>query len=46
MTYVPYFLLPYGKALVIVEPALLIDRMIDVAAGMAAYYREMKDHPQ
>ncbi|EES71353.1 hypothetical protein POTG_04058 [Paenibacillus sp. oral taxon 786 str. D14] len=29
-TYVPYYLLPYGKALTIVEPDVLIGRMVEV----------------
>mgnify|MGYP001389227856 CR=1 FL=1 len=42
LSYVPYFLLPYGKALVITEPELLLDRMIEVTSGMAAHYQAIK----
>ncbi|WP_421617263.1 helix-turn-helix transcriptional regulator [Brevibacillus sp. TJ4] len=42
-TYVPYFLLPYGKAIVIAEPDILLDKMIEVTSGMAAHYRMMKE---
>lgn len=49
LTYVPYFLLPYGKALIIKEPEVLIQRMAEVSSGMAAYYQEMcseRDDPK
>ncbi|WP_150265508.1 helix-turn-helix transcriptional regulator [Paenibacillus tepidiphilus] len=38
--YVPYYLLPYAKALTIVEPASLKRRMAAVATGLAAHYSE------
>ncbi|MDH4619061.1 YafY family protein [Brevibacillus sp. AY1] len=41
LTYVPYFLLPYGKAIQIAEPQFLISRMVEVTTGMASYYQEM-----
>ncbi|WP_276356132.1 helix-turn-helix transcriptional regulator [Cohnella caldifontis] len=39
--YVPYFLLPYGRALDILEPVSLIERMAEVSAGVAAHYEAM-----
>jgi len=42
MTYVPYFLLPYGKALHIVEPAVLVARMAEVSQNVANHYAAMK----
>lgn len=41
LTYVPYFLLSYGKAIRITEPQLLISRLAEITAGLAAYYQEM-----
>jgi predicted DNA-binding transcriptional regulator YafY len=41
MTYVPYFLLPYGRSISIIEPDLLIEKMADVTAVLAEYYRKM-----
>jgi predicted DNA-binding transcriptional regulator YafY len=38
-TYVPYFLLPYGKSIRVLEPAELKDAMGGIAAGLADYYR-------
>lgn len=38
MTYAAYFLLPYGKALQIVAPAALKQRLAEIAAGLAAHY--------
>ncbi|MFF2480889.1 helix-turn-helix transcriptional regulator [Paenibacillus sp. NPDC058071] len=37
-TYVPYFLLPYGRALNILEPRMLIDRMAEVSLEMFKHY--------
>ncbi|MDQ0493206.1 MULTISPECIES: helix-turn-helix transcriptional regulator [Paenibacillus] len=37
-TYVPYFLLPYGKSLHIREPAALKQRLVVVASEMARHY--------
>ena len=48
-TYVPYFLLPYGKSLEIVEPRMLIERMAEVVRGMQEHYETMRnkaDQPQ
>jgi predicted DNA-binding transcriptional regulator YafY len=41
-TYVPYFLLPYGRSLEILEPRLLIDRMAEVSLEMSKHYEAMK----
>jgi predicted DNA-binding transcriptional regulator YafY len=41
-TYVPYFLLSYGKSLVIHEPDILIEKMAEVSAGIATHYETMK----
>lgn len=41
VSFVPYYLLPYGKALTIQEPAILIQRMAEVSEGMAQHYRTM-----
>lgn len=40
-TYVPYYLLPYGRALTIREPLTLIRRLAEVAASMADHYDTM-----
>ncbi|OKP99008.1 YafY family protein [Paenibacillus sp. P46E] len=37
-SYAPYFLLPYGKALTILEPAALKQKLAAVTADLAAYY--------
>lgn len=37
--YVPYFLLPYGRAIRVEEPAALVERMAIVTADMAEHYR-------
>jgi predicted DNA-binding transcriptional regulator YafY len=42
MTYVPYFLLPYGRSLDILEPRLLIERMAEVSLEMSKHYAAMK----
>jgi predicted DNA-binding transcriptional regulator YafY len=42
-TYVPYFLLPYGRALDIVEPESLVRSMAEVSAGIAAHYEAMAE---
>ncbi|BFH59611.1 YafY family protein [Paenibacillus azoreducens] len=39
--FVPYFLLPYGKALTILEPDMLVMKMAEVSAGIAEHYRNM-----
>lgn len=41
-TYVPYFLLPYGRSLEIHEPRMLIDRMSEVTRDMLEYYEAMQ----
>ncbi|WP_127509444.1 helix-turn-helix transcriptional regulator [Paenibacillus humicus] len=40
-TFVPYFLLPYGRSLTIIEPASLIERMVQVSSEAAAHYTDM-----
>ncbi|HZG81825.1 MAG TPA: YafY family protein [Brevibacillus sp.] len=45
LSYVPYLLLPYGKAIRIVEPTVLIKKMVEVAQGMAAHYLQMLHSP-
>lgn len=42
LTYVPYFLLPYGKSITIMEPDLLLEKMVEVTSGLEEYYRDMK----
>ncbi|MFM9278117.1 helix-turn-helix transcriptional regulator [Paenibacillus jiagnxiensis] len=42
LTYIPYFLLPYGRAIRIAEPQLLIEKMAEVTSAMAEYYLSMK----
>ncbi|AIQ67277.1 helix-turn-helix transcriptional regulator [Paenibacillus graminis] len=39
-SYAPYFLLPYGKALTIREPAALKKKLAEVTADLTAYYNE------
>jgi hypothetical protein len=41
-TFVPYFLLPYGTAIRIVEPGLLVDKLAEVSSRLAAHYAAMK----
>jgi len=41
MTYVPYFLLPYGKALTVLEPRSLVMRLSEIAGGMARHYEAL-----
>jgi len=43
-TYVPYFLLPYGRAIDLLEPASLVRRMAEVSSAMAEHYRSMLEH--
>lgn len=40
-TYVPYYLMPYGKALTILEPVSLIEKLVHTSQGMAEHYRNM-----
>ncbi|TDF98004.1 helix-turn-helix transcriptional regulator [Paenibacillus piri] len=42
LTYVPYFLLPYGKALTILEPDMLVERLADICGVLTEHYRSMK----
>jgi predicted DNA-binding transcriptional regulator YafY len=42
LSYVPYFLLPYGKSLIILEPDILIEKLAEVSVGIAAHYESMK----
>ncbi|MEK4062880.1 MULTISPECIES: helix-turn-helix transcriptional regulator [Paenibacillus] len=39
-SYAPYFLLPYGKALKILEPAALRQKLAAITADLADYYKE------
>ncbi|WP_375104990.1 helix-turn-helix transcriptional regulator [Paenibacillus sp. RS8] len=39
LTYVPYFLLPYGTTLRIIEPSSLKERLADIASNLAAHYK-------
>jgi predicted DNA-binding transcriptional regulator YafY len=41
-SYVPYFLLPYGKSLTILEPDFLVDKLAEVSAAIADHYESMK----
>ncbi|NEW08976.1 WYL domain-containing protein [Paenibacillus sp. SYP-B3998] len=41
-SYVPYFLLPYGESLVILEPDILIEKLAEISGGVAAHYQSMK----
>ncbi|WP_337100560.1 helix-turn-helix transcriptional regulator [Paenibacillus sp. YIM B09110] len=41
-TYVPYFLLPYGRSLKILEPQMLINRMAEVSLEMFKHYEAMQ----
>lgn len=41
-TYAPYFLLPYGRSLEILEPRMLIDRMAEVSLAMFKHYEAMQ----
>ncbi|MFD0693086.1 helix-turn-helix transcriptional regulator [Paenibacillus sp. GCM10027628] len=41
-SYVPYYLLPYGKSLTILEPDILVEKLAEVSAGIAAHYESMK----
>ncbi|CAM3631739.1 YafY family protein [Cohnella lubricantis] len=43
--YVPYYLLPYGRALTIHEPRRLVERMAEVSAELAGHYQNMKPAP-
>lgn len=41
LTYVPYFLLSYGKSITITEPEVLIEKMVNVTSQLGDYYRDM-----
>ncbi|WP_169084380.1 helix-turn-helix transcriptional regulator [Paenibacillus sp. PL91] len=41
LSYVPYFLLPYGKALTILEPSNLIEKLAEISSSLAAHYGAM-----
>ncbi|OBZ18466.1 DNA-binding transcriptional regulator [Bacillus sp. FJAT-27264] len=41
-SYVPYFLLPFGRSLEILEPQMLIDRMMEVSLEMFQHYEGMQ----
>lgn len=45
LSYVPYFLLPYGRAIRIVEPTVLIRKMVEVSLEMAAHYQQLLPSP-
>lgn len=40
-SFVPYFILPYGKSLTILEPDILVLRMAEVSHGIAEHYETM-----
>jgi len=42
-TYVPYFLLPYGRAIDLLEPVSLVARMAEVSRTLAEHYQAMLD---
>lgn len=39
MTYAPYFLLPYGSSLRIIEPLMLKQKLVTIASNLAAHYQ-------
>ncbi|MEW9700838.1 helix-turn-helix transcriptional regulator [Paenibacillus sp. SI8] len=41
-SYVPYFLLPYGKSFTILEPSFLIEKLVEISSGITAHYASMK----
>ncbi|KOP67081.1 DeoR faimly transcriptional regulator [Bacillus sp. FJAT-18019] len=43
-SYVPYFLLPYGKALTIQEPASLVLKLTEITTSMGLHYEHMLSH--
>jgi len=43
-TYVPYYLLPYGKAINILEPSFLKERMVTVTLELIKHYQNNKLH--
>jgi predicted DNA-binding transcriptional regulator YafY len=40
-TYVPYFLLPYGKAIKILEPLFLKEKMVTVTSELVKHYQNL-----
>jgi predicted DNA-binding transcriptional regulator YafY len=40
-SFVPYFLLPYGKSLAILEPDMLIEKLVEVSRDIATHYESM-----
>lgn len=42
LSYVPYFLLPYGKSLTILEPGVLVEKLAEISASIAEHYDRMK----
>ncbi len=42
LSYVPYYLLPYGKSLIILEPDILVEKLAEVSSGITAHYESMK----
>lgn len=42
LSYVPYFLLSYGRALTILEPPELVEKLAEISAGIAEHYHKMK----
>lgn len=41
LSYVPYFLLPYGKALTVLEPNSLIEKLAEVSGSLSVHYGAM-----
>ena len=41
LTYVPYYLMPYGRALTIVEPVPLIEKLIETSEAISNHYKNM-----
>ncbi|XEC95789.1 helix-turn-helix transcriptional regulator [Paenibacillus tarimensis] len=41
-SYVPYFLLPYGRSFTILEPDILIEKLVEISCGIATHYESMK----
>jgi predicted DNA-binding transcriptional regulator YafY len=41
-SFVPYFLLPYGRSVTILEPASLIDRLYRISSELAGHYAAMQ----
>ncbi|MBE1553821.1 helix-turn-helix transcriptional regulator [Sporosarcina limicola] len=40
LTYVPYFILQYGKSIHIIEPTLLKERLVEVTNELSAFYQQ------